>query len=119
MEKTLINYSKDHRNMYKSKMIIRVFSVVVILGLILAITGVIITLVLASAQQQQQNFTSNQSMMTGIANQNITSTAVNITTGTNETTTNNIKNVSIVPGATGLEDKAYQQILLKLKLAKV
>ena len=82
---------EDNRNMYKSKMIIRVFGVVVILGLILAITGGIISLVLPSAQQQ--NSTSNQSIMTETANQNITSIAVNTTTETNGTATNNIKNV--------------------------
>ena len=58
-------------------------------------------------------------MMTGITNQNTTSTAVNITAEIHETTTNNIKNVSIVPGATGLENMAYQPNPIKLKLAKV
>jgi plastocyanin len=99
---------------------IRVCSVVIVLGLILVIIGGIISLVLASAQQQQQqqNSTSNQSMMTGISNQNITLTAINGTTGTNETTTNNIKNVSIVSGATGLENMAYQPNPIEIKVGE-
>ena len=54
--------------------------------------------------------------MTGIANQTVSSTAVTTTTGTNETVTNNVKNVSIVHGATGLEDKAYQPNPIKIKI---
>jgi plastocyanin len=112
-----LNWSKNHRNMYKSKMKITVFRVVIVFGLISAITGGIITLVLASAQQQQrQNSTGNQSVMSGIANQNVTSTVVNITAEINETVTNNIKNVSIVPEATGLEDKAFQPSPIKIKV---
>jgi plastocyanin len=56
--------------------------------------------------------------MTGIANQNIISTAVNMTTETNETATNNLKNVSIVPGATGLENMAYQPNPIKIKVGE-
>jgi plastocyanin len=114
--KTLINYSKNDRTMYKTKRIIKLFSVVVF-GLTLAITGGIIP-VSISAQQQQQNSTSNQSMMIELAKQNLTSpVAVNMTTETNETTTN-IKNVSIVPEATGLEDKAYQPNPIKIKVGE-
>jgi plastocyanin len=96
----------------------RVFSIVIVIGFIFAITSGTISLVLALAQQQQQNSTSNQSMMTGITNQNTTSTAVNITAELNETTTNNIKNVSIVPGATGLENMAYQPNPIKIKVGE-
>jgi hypothetical protein len=44
--------------------------------------------------------------MKGLAKQNLTSTAVNMTTKINETATNNVKNISIVRGAIGLKDKA-------------
>jgi plastocyanin len=100
--------------MYKTKRIIKLFSVV-IFGLTLAITCGIIPV---SISAQQQNSTSNQSMMIELAKQNLTSpVAVNMTTETNETTTN-IKNVSIVPEATGLEDKAYQPTPIKIKVGE-
>ena len=68
--------------------------------------------------QQQQNSTSNQSMIIELAKQNLTSpVAVNMTSETNETTTN-IKIVSIVPEATGLEDKAYQPNPVKIKVGE-
>jgi plastocyanin len=109
---------KEWQNMYKKRMIIRSFRVVVIF-LTLAIPAGIITTVSASTQlQQQQNSTSNQSMMTGIDNQNITLTAVNITTEKNETFAGNIKNVSIVPGVTGLENMAYQPNTIKIKIGQ-
>jgi plastocyanin len=56
--------------------------------------------------------------MTGIANQNVTSTAVNMTKKINETSTNNLKNVSIVSGATGLENMAYQPNPIKIKVGE-
>jgi plastocyanin len=104
--------------MYKPQTIAKTFNIIVIFSLTLAITGGIISVSVSTQQQQQQNSTSNQSMMTGIANQNFTSRAVNMTTETNETTTNNIKNVSIVPEATGLEDKAYQPNPIKIKVGE-
>ena len=101
--------------MYKKKRIIKLFSVV-IFGLTLAITGGIIPVSISA--QQQQNSTSNLSMMIELAKQNLTSpVAVNMTTETNETTTN-VKNVSIVPEATGLEDKAYHPNPIKIKVGE-
>lgn len=117
MNKNFINYFKNDRNIYKPKMKIRLFSVVLIIGLTLSITDGIITTISTSSQQQQQNSISNQSMMTGITNQNNTLTAVNMTTETNETATN-VKNVSIVAGATGLENMAYQPNPIKIKVGE-
>jgi plastocyanin len=96
----------------------RPFSVIVIFGLTLVITGGIVPVSVLAQQQQQQNSTSNQSMMIELAKQNLTSTAVNMTTETNQTTTNNIKNVSIVPEATGLEDKAYEPNPITIKVGE-
>ena len=41
-----------------------------------------------------------------------------MTTETNETDTNNIKNVSIVPDATGLENMAYQPNPIEIKVGE-
>ena len=97
--------------MHKRRMIIRLLTIVVAIGLTLTITGGTITV--SILEQQQQNSTSNQTM-TGIDNKNISLTAVNIT----ETNATSIRDVLILPGATGLENMAYQPNPIKIKVGE-
>jgi nitrite reductase (NO-forming) len=82
------------------------------ISLTLAITAVTIITIMTSSQRESS--ASNQTMMT-ISNGNLTSKAAN-TTETKIGT--NIKNVSIVPEATGLEDKAYQPNPVSIKVGE-
>jgi plastocyanin len=81
------------------------------ISLILAIIAVTIIIISTSSQRSSG---SNQTMMT-ISNGNLTSKAAN-TTETKNTT--NINNVSIVPEAAGLEDKAYQPNPVSIKVGE-
>src|ERR1051325_7525866 len=82
------------------------------ISLTLAITAVTIITIMTSSQRESS--ASNQTMMT-ISNGYLTSKAAN-TTETKIGT--NIKNVSIVPEATGLEDKAYQPNPISIKVGE-
>jgi plastocyanin len=79
---------------------------------ILAITAVAIVTISGSAQRQ--NLTSNQTTI--MSDGNTTSTAANLTK--TKPVISNIKNVSIVTDAAGLEDKAYQPNPVKIKVGE-
>jgi plastocyanin len=82
------------------------------ISLTLAITAVTIITIMTSSQRESS--ASNRTMMT-ISNANLTSKAAN-TTETRIAT--NIKNVSIVPEAAALEDKAYRPNPVSIKVGE-
>jgi plastocyanin len=84
------------------------FSVDIFLTIIITVVGLMI--ISASAQQQHQNSTNNQTM-TAISNGSLAERATNMTGLKNA-------NVSIVPDAAGLEDKAYQPNPVQIKVGE-
>ncbi len=75
------------------------------------IVGIITIAVIPALGQQRQNSIGNQTTL--MANRNMTSGVMNMTQ--NNTAITNIMNVSIVPEAAGLEDKAYKPNPIEIK----
>jgi plastocyanin len=89
----------------------KIFSLDIILTLILTAGGVII---ISASAQQQQNSTSNQTMKVVSRGNMAASGEKNI--AEIKTPVTNVKNVSIVPDAAELEDKAYDPNPVEIKV---